>query len=233
MALVIGLAGAIATGKSTICRTVESLGGVHCNGDTLVHQLYAPGTPGFDRVVAEFGEDVVGEDGYVDRKVLGAKVFGNPEKMRRLTTAMGDIAGLFQQTIADYRANLPDEQVAIIEAVNLVEAGYGMWCDQVWVVAAEPDSMRARLMARNGFSEDEANQRIGSQRDWRLRAPAADWVVHNDGTEAELEDAVRTEVARLLALRRAGQLPASVYAAWREQAMAALRAQGASPQGTR
>lgn len=228
MALIIGLAGAIATGKSTICRTIEEMGGVHCNGDTLVHQLYAPNTPGFDRVVAEFGSDVVGPDGVIDRKLLGAKVFGNPEAMRKLTTAMGDIAGLFKQTIEDYRANLGDEAVAIVEAVNLVEAGYGMWCDQVWVVAAEPDTMRARLMARNGFTEEEANQRITSQRDWRLRAPAADHVLHNDGTEVELEAAVRAEVERLLVLRRAGQLPASVYAAWREQAMAALRAQAAA-----
>ncbi|MER3419440.1 MAG: hypothetical protein C4290_02465, partial [Chloroflexota bacterium] len=52
---------------------------------TLVHQLYAPGTPGFARVVAELGPEVIGPDGRIDRRVLGSEVFSNPEAMRRLT----------------------------------------------------------------------------------------------------------------------------------------------------
>jgi len=77
--LIIGVTGAIATGKSLVCQTLEELGAVHCNADTLVHQLYAPGTPGFERVVAAFGPDVVAADGAIDRRLLGGKVFGRPE----------------------------------------------------------------------------------------------------------------------------------------------------------
>ena len=49
MPLVIGVTGSIAAGKSTVCRILEELGATHCNADTLVHRLYDPGTPGFDR----------------------------------------------------------------------------------------------------------------------------------------------------------------------------------------
>jgi dephospho-CoA kinase len=217
MPLVIGVTGSIATGKSAVCEALVELGAVHCNADTLVHQLYAPNTPGFDRVVAEFGQDVVAADGTIDRKALGAKVFGNPEAMRRLTRAMGDISGMIHRTIDGWRETLPADATAVMEAVNHIEPGYAAWCDQTWLVVSEPENALPRLMARNSFSEAEAKQRLASQRDWRLRAPAADFVLHNDGTPQELQAKVRAEFERVWALKHAGALPPSVYHAWREQ----------------
>ncbi len=217
MALVIGVTGSIASGKSTVCQMVVELGGVHGNADTLVHQLYAPGTPGFARVVAEFGPEVVGPDGSIDRRVLGAKVFGNPEAMRRLTRAMGDITGLIRRTIEEWRATLPMHQPAVMEAVNLIEPGYAAWCDQVWLVTCTPETARARLAARNNLPPEEIEKRLASQRDWRLRAPAADVVLHNNGDVEELRAAVRAELTRILALHRAGALPPSAYHRWRAQ----------------
>ncbi len=215
MALVIGVTGSIASGKSTVCQVVVELGGVHGNADTLVHQLYAPGTPGFARVVAEFGPEVVGPDGSIDRRALGSKVFGNPEAMRRLTRAMGDITGLIRRTIEEWRATLPAHQPAVLEAVNLIEPGYAAWCDQVWLVTCNPETARARLAARNNLPAEEIEKRLASQRDWRLRAPAADFVLHNDGGPEELRRAVRAELNRILALHRAGALPLTAYHRWR------------------
>src|SRR3712207_4016984 len=114
MPLIIGVTGSIATGKSLVCQTLVDLGAVHCDADKLVHRLYDPGTPGFERVVAEFGSDVVGGDGYVDRKALGAKVFGDPEAMRRLTRAMGDISGAIKREIDGWRETLPDDATAVM-----------------------------------------------------------------------------------------------------------------------
>lgn len=217
MPLVIGLTGAIAAGKSAVCQALVDLGAVHGNADTLVHRLYEPGTPGYGRVVAEFGSEIVGPDGAIDRKLLGAKVFGDRQAMGRLTRAMGDITGLIRRTIEEWRERLPADAAAVMEAVNLIEPGYAAWCDQVWLVACEPETARARLMSRNGFTPEEAQQRLSSQRDWRLRAPAADFVLHNDGTLAQMQAAVRVEFDRIVALTRAGVLPRSAYHAWRER----------------
>lgn len=224
MPLVLGVAGSIATGKSMVCQLLVEQGAVHCDADKLVHRLYDPGTPGFQRVVAEFGADVVGPDGYVDRKMLGSKVFGNPEAMRRLTTAMGDISGAVQREIDGWRQELGDSDLAVMEAVNLIEPGYGRWCDQVWLVAAEPEVAKARLVARNGFNEDEAEQRLRSQRPWQDRAPAADFVIHNNGDLDELRASVIAELARVRALHRAGDLPPSAFLPWWEERVATLRA---------
>ena len=224
MALVLGVTGSIATGKSLVCQILVELGAVHSDADKLVHKLYDPGTPGFERVVAEFGEDVVGADGTIDRKVLGAKVFGNREAMGRLTRAMGDISGTIEAEIARWRETLPDDAAAVMEAVNLIEPGYGRWCDQVWLVAAEPEVAKARLMARNNFGEEEAEQRLKSQRPWQERAPAADVVIHNNGDIDELRETVRREFERVHAAFRAGTLPPSRYQAWWQERTAALAA---------
>jgi len=214
--LILGVTGSIATGKSLVCQILVEQGALHCDADKLVHRLYDPGTPGFARVVAEFGADVVGADGYVDRKVLGSKVFGNPAAMRRLTAAMGDISGAIQREIEGWRETLPADGLAVMEAVNLIEPGYGRWCDQVWLVAADHDVARARLMARNALTEEEAEQRLKSQRPWQDRAPAADFVVHNNGDIAAVRAAVLDELRRIRHASTAGTLPPTKMLAWWE-----------------
>ena len=216
MAFVIGLAGTIAAGKSTVAQILAERGAIHCDGDKLVHRLYDPGTPGFERVVAAFGNDVVGADGFVDRKVLGAKVFGKPEEMNKLTTAIGSITEAIQAEIEGWRRDLPEHAPAVMEAVNLMEPGYGRWCDQVWLIAVDDDTARARLVETRGMSEDEANQRLKAMIPKSVRAPGADWTYDNNGTRDELEAAVIAEFDRVAALHREGKLPPSVFTAWWE-----------------
>jgi dephospho-CoA kinase len=105
----------------------------------------------------------------------------------------------------------------VVEAAVLIEANWLDLVDEVWVVQVPEAVAKQRLMARNGFSEEEANQRLSSQRDWRLRAPAADFVLHNDGTLEDMLRAVRAEFERIRALKMAGTLPPSVYHAWRAE----------------
>ena len=182
MPLVIGLTGSIATGKSLLSEhLVKTQNAIHANADTLVHRMYDPGTEGFDRIVLEFGTDVIGSDGYIDRKIIGSKVFGNQERMRALTAAIGDISAMIHDVIIEWRQSLPEYAIAIMEAVNLIEPGYSEWCDVTWLVACEKETALPRLMERNNFSHEEAMQRINGARDWRDRAPAADRIFHNDG----------------------------------------------------
>ena len=82
---VLGLTGGIASGKSTAAAQLKELGVVVLDADRYGHRAYDPDSPGFHAVVNEFGHDIVGEDGEIDRRILGGKVFGDPEKMERLT----------------------------------------------------------------------------------------------------------------------------------------------------
>ena len=217
MPLIIGVTGSIATGKSSACRLMTAEGATHLDADRLVHRLYDPGKPAFDRIVAIFGDEIVGADGYIDRKILGSKVFGKSEEMTKLTTAIGNIAEAVKEVVEEWNATLGDDDVAVLEAVNLIEAGYGQWCGAVWLFACDDDAARRRLMERNGFSVEEADQRLASQRAWQDRAPASDRVFHNDGDINEFEvqvSAAYTEAARLA---KDGRLPVSKYYDWWER----------------
>ena len=217
MPLVIGVTGSIATGKSGLCRHLaERWGAIHADADKLVHRMFDPGRDGFDNAVKEFGEEIVGDDGFIDRKKVGAIVFGNPEAMGRWTRAIGNIAEEIEGVINGWRESLDDGQIAIMEAVNLIEAGYSGWCEQTWLVAAENTTAMQRLMARDGFNEAEAQQRLDSQRKWEDRAPASDHVFHNDGTLDALMAEADAEMERVIEQFKAGTLPKSVWHEWRE-----------------
>lgn len=212
--LVLGLAGTIAAGKSTVGQLLVERGAHHCDADKLVHRLYDPGTPGFDRVVAAFGEDVVGPDGYVDRKILGAKVFGKPAEMNKLTTAMGSITEAIKGEIDKWRANLGPDDICVMEAVNLMEPGYARWCDQTWLIGVDDDIARVRLIETRGMSEAEANQRLSAMIPLPVRAPGADFVYKNNGTLDELRAAVNAELDRLIALKKLGEPIESKFHSW-------------------
>jgi dephospho-CoA kinase len=190
------------------------MGAKHCDADKLAHRLYDPGTDAFDRIVGIFGDEIVGEDGYVDRRILGGKVFGNPDEMNKLTTAIGSIADAAEAVIAEWRETLGPNDVALMEAVNLIEAGYGQWCDQVWLFACDEDVARQRLAARNQLSSEEVEQRIASQRSWEERAVASDIVMMNNGAQEDFILQVRNQFRSVHQLAQVGELEPSKYKKW-------------------
>ena len=216
MPLIIGVTGSIATGKSTACSVMSEMGAVHCDADRLVHRLYDPGTDAFDRIVGIFGEEIVGADGFIDRRILGAKVFGKPEQMNRLTTAIGSIADAVKGVIDEWNRSMSASEVAVLEAVNLIEAGYGQWCHQVWLLACDDDIARRRLAERNQYSDEEVEQRLASQRRWEERAPAADLVVFNNGSEEQFVSEVKSRFTHTRHLWQVGEMEPSRYLAWWE-----------------
>jgi dephospho-CoA kinase len=217
MPMILGVTGSIATGKSGLCRQlVDEYQVTHGDADKIVHRMFDPGRDGFDNAVKEFGEDIVGEDGYIDRKKIGNLVFGNADAMGRWIRAIGSIEDEMRWTIERWRASLGDDDVAILEAVNLIEADYSQWCDATWLVAAEDEIARPRLIARNNFSEEEAQQRLDAQRKWTDRAPAADHIFHNDGSFEDFIDEVDLTFRETKAQYSAGTLAKSVWFDWRE-----------------
>ena len=184
MAIVLGVTGAIAAGKSLLCqRLVDRWGASHLDADRYVHAMYEPGTDAHGRIVADFGEQVIAASGAIDRKALGALVFGNAERLAALRTAIGDIEGEFMRLLTELR-DAP-QPLAVFEAVRLFEGPYMQICDAGWLVACDAEAALQRLMARNDLTRPEAEQRWASGTPWQERAPRANLVLHNDRSSAE------------------------------------------------
>ena len=197
MAIVLGVSGAIAAGKSLLCqRLVERWEASHLDADRHVHAMYLAGTDAHARIVAEFGEQVIAADGAIDRKALGALVFGKPDRLAALRTAIGDIEGEFMRLLSELRE--APQPLAVFEAVRLFEGPYMQICDAGWLVACDEEAALRRLMARNNLSREEAEQRWASATPWQERAPKADLVLHNNGSETEFLQAVDQAAEKLL-----------------------------------
>lgn len=187
--IVVGLAGGIGCGKSEVARIMADLGAFVIDADKYGHQVYAPNTEGWKEVVAAFGEDILDENGEVDRRKLGPKVFGKPEEMEKLNNiAWPKIKHSIQEEINNQRQ--VGTGVVVVDAAILIEAGWTDLSDQVWVATAPEAQVIKRVQARNNITEEQVKARIASQMSTDERVSYADVVVSNDQDLDSLKDSV-------------------------------------------
>lgn len=195
---VIGLTGGIGSGKTTVAGILAELGADVLDSDKVGHDVYRPGTDGFRQVTEAFGRDIVAADGTIDRRKLGARVFGDPEALRRLNAIVHPLIGLAVRDWLQQAQAEPKTTPIVIEAAVLMEAGWQFF-DEVWVVIVEPETAIARVMASRGMTADEVRSRLAVQMSNEERVRRANRVIDNDGTPAELrarvEEAWRTVAA--------------------------------------
>ena len=197
--LLVGLTGSIATGKSTVSRMFAHLGARVIDADLLSREVVMPGQPAYVRIVEEFGPQVVQEDGSLDRKALGAIVFADPPRRKRLEEITHPAIGLRQQRILSVLDEESFEGVVLWDAALLFESGGVAKMDRVVVVFADPDTEGRRLIERDGLSEADARTRIASQMPIAEKAKLADHVIDNSGTREDTERQVRAVYGALLA----------------------------------
>lgn len=185
---VICLTGGLAAGKSTAVKSLEQHGAKIIDADVLGHRAYDPGTDAFNAVIDTFGDDVKSEDGEIDRKVLGGKVFGQPEKLKQLTDIVWpEIRRLAENEISMSQKSNP-EKIVVLEAAVLFEAGWENIGDEVWVVVADPETAIERAMARDGYPREAVQSRLDAQLSNEERVARADVVITNN---AEPEDMIK------------------------------------------
>lgn len=156
---IIGLMGGIASGKSRLASVLGSFGAKVVDCDLLGHKAYVKGTEAHSAIVTEFGGDVLGEDGEIDRKKLGQLVFADKNKLNKLNSIVWPaIRALAVQEIQKAEAD-----VVVLEAAVLLEAGWDNMVHEVWTTFVPREEAVNRIMTRNGLSQDAAEKRIDSQ----------------------------------------------------------------------
>lgn len=189
--IVIGLTGGIGTGKSEVTRIFQELGAVLINADQIGHQAYTPHSEIWQEVVKAFGEEILQPSGEIDRKKLGSIVFADPDQLTRLNQIMHPrMARMVAQQIQELREQ--GEDVVVVEAALLFEAGWDSLVDEVWSTESPEESVIKRLQSRSGLSQEEAKKRIDSQMSAEERTSRSQVVVDNSGDLVELERVVRS-----------------------------------------
>ncbi|WP_210634424.1 dephospho-CoA kinase [Streptomyces sp. GESEQ-13] len=193
--LTVGLTGGIGAGKSEVSRLLVECGAVLIDADRIAREVVEPGTPGLAAVVEAFGEDILAEDGSLDRPRLGALVFNDPEKLATLNSIVHPLVGARSRELEEAA---PEDAVVVHDVPLLTENGLAPLYDVVIVVDAGPETQLDRLVRLRGMSEEDARARMAAQASREQRRAIADIVIDNDVPLDELERRVKEVWADLV-----------------------------------
>jgi dephospho-CoA kinase len=183
---VIGLTGNIGCGKSTVVGMLAARGAQVIDADAVTRQVMEVGQPAYQRIVEVFGEPILqAPGGPIDRPALGRVVFSDPAALKTLE---GIVHPATRQTILSWlqeretAAQQQQREIAVVDAIKLIEANYPALCDAVWVITCDEQVQIRRLVELRGMSEADARQRIAAQPPQREKVAVADVVIDNSGT---------------------------------------------------
>ncbi len=176
----IGITGGSGAGKSTVSELFRRMGWHIIDADMTAREVQGTGMPCVAELCAEFGESIVAPDGSLKRRTLAALAFADERGRRRLN----EITHKYIKAAAEAEAAM--YEVCGIDAALLIESGMNKDCKYVIAVTAAKDRRIARIIARDGLTEEEANKRLAAQKDDEFYKESSDFIVSNDDTEEQL-----------------------------------------------
>lgn len=188
MILRVGLTGGIASGKSTVARTLAGLGCVILDADEVVARLYRPGEAGYEALVRTYGRDIVKPDGEIDRPKIAAIAFVDDASAKKLNALIHPLVIAEEERIIAAEAQrFPDrDRIVVAEATLLLEAGGKKRYDRIVVVDSENEVQLDRAVKR-GLNRQDAERRSARQMSRDERRRNADYVIENKGDIRSLE----------------------------------------------
>lgn len=186
----VGLTGGVASGKSTVAAMLADLGAVVIDADVLAREVVERGTPGLAAVVEAFGPEVLTPEGDLDRPKVGAIVFADEAKRRRLEQI---VHPLVFERYAEAEAAAPADAIVVHDIPLLVESGRAGEFDAVIVVDVPAEVQIERMLRDRGWTREDAEGRIAAQATREQRRAVATHLIDNTGTREDLRQRV-TEV---------------------------------------
>ena len=187
---VIGLTGGIASGKTTVSNLFKISGVPVIDADLVARQVVEKGTVGLSALVNRFGEAILNTDGTLNRTELGKRMFSEEAIRSEVNDILQPI--IRQEIISRMQAYKDQGKTLIVLDVPLLfEMHYENLCDDIIVVAVSVETQIARMEKRNGYTRQEALERIQSQMPLEEKVKRATIVWSNEGTLQELEQKVQ------------------------------------------
>ncbi len=178
----IGITGGIGSGKSTVSAYLVKSGYPVIDADHISRILTEKGNPVLNELAEEFGDDIIRDDGTLDRKRLAAIAFANRDCQQKLNTIMHR---RIKEKIFEARQKLKaaGEPLIFLDAPLLIESGLDEICDSVWVICASEQKKTERVMLRDSASAEDVRQRIALQLSDEERLASSEKTLRIDNNE--------------------------------------------------
>ncbi len=195
---IIGLTGPTGAGKTTVLHVLEGMGAAVLDADAIYHDLTVSSQPMRQALQERFGPDIYDDQGVLLRKQLGAKVFGDSQALEDLNTITHRYIQLEIQRRLD-QAQAEGKQVAVVDAIALIESGVADICHITVAVVAKAETRIGRIMARDGIDEVYARKRVEAQKPAEFFETHCQYTLHNDGDDpGQLEQQATALFAHIL-----------------------------------
>lgn len=192
MGKIIGITGGIASGKSTVTNFLREQGFQVVDADAVVHQLQKPGGRLYQLLVQHFGQEIILENGELNRSLLASLIFSNPEEREWSRITQGEI---IREELAALRDQLAQtETIFFMDIPLLFEQDYSAWFDETWLVYVNRDVQVERFMKRDYLSKEVAESRLATQWSLEEKKKLASHILDNNGSCDQLV----TQVVKLL-----------------------------------
>lgn len=182
----IGLTGGIASGKSVVSQRFVELGVPVIDADVAARAVVLPGTPGLEEIVQRFGEGIINASGELNRGALRERIFNDPESRRDLNAILHPLI----RAQMEHQAATAVGPYLVMAIPLLVEGGSRDRIDRILVVDLDEAKQLERVQARDGINMQQARAILRSQATRAARLAAADDVLLNEGSVADLRQAV-------------------------------------------
>lgn len=186
----VALTGNVAAGKSIVARLFREWGATLIDSDLIVRELQQPGSEIFDRIVRAFGPGIVQKGGALDRVALRHRVMKD-SVARESLNAIVHPAVLARRQELETKARARGDAILVSDIPLLFEAADPTLFDVIVLVDAPPATRKARLVDNRGLEPLEADRLLAAQDPTESKREHSDYVIDNDGTLAELEQAAR------------------------------------------
>lgn len=179
---IIGLTGPTGAGKTTVLHVLEGMGAAVLDADAIYHDLTVSSQPMRQALQERFGPDIYDDQGVLLRKQLGARVFGDSQALEDLNAITHRYIQLEIQRRLD-QAQAEGKQVAVVDAIALIESGVADICHITVAVVAKAETRIGRIMARDGIDEVYARKRVEAQKPAEFFETHCQYTLHNDGDD--------------------------------------------------
>ena len=172
----VGLTGGIASGKTTVANMFGDLGAVLIDTDIIAREVTSPGSPGLSEIARTFGDDVITDEGELDRRTMRSIVFSDEGKRR-------DLEAIIHPKIRDEairRMQTPGGPYQVVVVPLLVESPLKEHVDRILVVDCDEQVQLQRLISRDAESKEQARNIVAAQASRSDRLAIADDIIRNE-----------------------------------------------------